>query len=424
MKYLVLGAGVSGLAAARLLRRHGQEVVVFDEQPDAVAGLRDEAFEINSGEWQSGCLRGVATVVASPGFPEHSAPIVDAVTAGVEVISEMELGWRHATAPIVAVTGTNGKTTTTQLIADMACADGSSVVAAGNIGTALSDVAEKDHDLIVAEASSFQLNFISTFAPKVAVVLNVVPDHLDWHGSFEAYAAAKSRIAENMDAGDPLIFDADDTGAIAIADSVNVRTLAVSGHRRESAGGVEDGTLWVGDDAIEIGALDAAFAVDMAAAGVAAAQVGVGVEAMAKAIAEFEPAPHRRSVVVTDGGVSWVDDSKATNPHAAMASAAAFDSVILIAGGRNKGLDLSGLATVPTVRHIFAIGESAPELLEAAPDITTGADSIEDAVSAANSIAEPGDVVLLAPGCASFDQFESYSARGDAFAAAVKARRG
>ncbi|MEE8330729.1 MAG: UDP-N-acetylmuramoyl-L-alanine--D-glutamate ligase [Acidimicrobiia bacterium] len=424
MKYLVLGAGASGLAAARLLRRHGQEVVVFDEHPDAVAGLRDEAFEINSGEWQSGCLRGVTTVVASPGFPEHSTPIVDAVTAGVEVISEMELGWRHATAPIVAVTGTNGKTTTTQLITDMARAGGSSVVAAGNIGTALSDVAEEDHDLIVAEASSFQLKFISTFAPKVAVVLNVAPDHLDWHGSFEAYAAAKARIAENMDAGDPLIFDADDTGAIAIADSVDVRTLAVSGNRRESAGGVEDGTLWVGDDVIEIGALDVAFAVDMAAAAVAAAQVGVGVEAMAKAIAEFEPAPHRRSVVATDGGVSWVDDSKATNPHAAMASAAAFDSVILIAGGRNKGLDLSGLATVPTVRRIFAIGESASELLEAAPDITTGADSIEEAVTAANSIAEQGDVVLLAPGCASFDQFESYSARGDAFAAAVKARTG
>lgn len=424
MKHLVLGAGVSGLAAARLLRRHGEEVVVFDEQAGAVAGLRDEAFEINSGVWHSRYLRDVATVVASPGFPEHSVPIVDAVAAGVEVMSELELGWRHAAAPIIAVTGTNGKTTTTQLIAAMARAAGSPVAAAGNIGTALSDIAGEEHDLIVVEASSFQLRFISTFAPKVAVVLNVAPDHLDWHGSFEAYAAAKKRIVEYMDAADPLIFDADDAGATAIAESVTVRTLAVSGNRRESAGGVVDGTLWVGDDAIEIGAVDGAFAADMAAAAVAAAQVGVGVEAIAKAISEFEPAPHRRSVVTSDGGVTWVDDSKATNPHASMASAAAFESVILLAGGRNKGLDLSGLAAVPSVRHILAIGESAPELLAAAPGITTVVGTIEEAVAAADAMAEPGDVVLLAPGCASFDQFESYSARGEAFAAAVKSRSG
>ncbi|MDH3730548.1 MAG: UDP-N-acetylmuramoyl-L-alanine--D-glutamate ligase [Acidimicrobiia bacterium] len=422
MKYLVLGGGVSGIAAARLLRRHGQEVALFDKRAEALVDLRDDAYEIHAGDWHAGYLRGITAVVASPGFGEHSTPIVDGAAAGVEVMSELELGWRYSASPIIAVTGTNGKTTTTQLITDMAAAGGLSVVAAGNIGTALSDVAEQDHDLIVAEASSFQLKFISTFAPKVAVVLNVAPDHLDWHGSFEAYAAAKARITENMAAEDALVFDADDAGAVAIAGSAAVRTLGVSGKRREDAGGVEDGTLWVGSEAIEVGPFDAAFALDIAAAAVAVRQVGVGTEAMAKAVAEFEPAPHRRTIVATAGGVTWVDDSKATNPHAAMASAASFDSVILIAGGRNKGLDLSGLAAVPSVRHIFAIGEAAPELLAAAPHKATAAASIEAAVIAAGDMAQPGDAVLLAPGCASFDQFESYAARGDAFTAAVKAR--
>lgn len=423
MRHLVLGAGVSGVAATRLLRRHGGEVVVFDERAEALAELHEESLEMHSGEWRRDYLKGVTRVICSPGFAEHSPPITDALAAGIEVLSELELGWQHTTVPVVAVTGTNGKSTTTQLIADMAAAAGVTAVAAGNIGTAMSDVAEADHALIVVEASSFQLRFIDTFAPRVAVILNVAPDHLDWHGSFTAYAAAKARIVENLVPGDALVFDVDDSGAAAIAATTDP-ALAVSGRRRAEAGGVASGSLWVGDDAIAIGPIDAAFGVDLAAAAVAATRMGIGLDAVAAAASAFRPAPHRRTIVADVGGVRWVDDSKATNPHAAMASIAAYDSVILIAGGRNKGLDLSPLATAPTLRRMIAIGESAAELAAAAPAIVTTAESLKEAVAVAGALAAPGDTVLLAPGCASFDQFESYAARGDAFAAAVEARGG
>jgi UDP-N-acetylmuramoylalanine--D-glutamate ligase len=422
VRHLVLGAGVSGGAAARLLRRHDAEVVVFDQSAEALAGLHDDALEMHSGEWRKDYLKGVGAVIASPGFPEHSPPIADALAAGLEVWSELELGWRHTAVPVVAVTGTNGKTTTTQLIAEMAAAAGVKAVAAGNIGTAMSDVAEGDYELIVVEASSFQLRFVDTFAPGVAVILNVAPDHLDWHGSFAAYVAAKARIVENLAAGDPLVFDVDDPGAAAIAESAHL-ALAVSGSRRADAGGIAAGSLWVGDDAIKVGAVDPALGVDIAAAAVAATWMGIGLEAVAAAVSGFRPGPHRRTVVADEGDVTWVDDSKATNPHAAVASVAAYDSVILIAGGRNKGLDLSPLTTAPALRRIVAIGEAAAELAAAAPVMTTRAESIEEAVAIAGAMAEPGDTVLLAPGCASFDQFESYAARGDAFAAAVEARR-
>jgi UDP-N-acetylmuramoylalanine--D-glutamate ligase len=421
VRHLVLGAGVSGTAAARLLRRHGEDVVVFDERRESLDGLGDSAVELVSGEWRIDYLEGIADVIASPGFAEHSPPIAEARAAGLDVWSELELGWRHTTAPVVAVTGTNGKTTTTQLITDMAVAGGVKAVAAGNIGTAMSDVAEGDYQLIAVEASSFQLRFIDAFAPAVAVILNIAPDHLDWHGSLEAYTAAKARIAENLAPGDPLVFDADDAGAAAVAASAPL-SLAVSGRRRAQAGGVAAGSLWVGDDAIGIGSVDPAFGVDIAAAAVAATWMGVGLDAVAVAIAGFQPAPHRRRVVAEIGGVLWVDDSKATNPHAALAAAAAYDSVILIAGGRNKGLDISPLATAPTVRRLIAIGESAAELEAAAPARVTIAPSLQEAVAQAGALAQPGDTVLLAPGCASFDQFESYAARGDAFIAAIEAR--
>ncbi len=304
----------------------------------------------------------------------------------------------------------------------MAVASGIRATSAGNIGTAICDVADGEHELIVAEASSFQLRFIDTFAPRAAGILNVAPDHLDWHGTFEAYAAAKARIYENMEADALLVFDEDDPGAAKIARAAPVSVRPVSGSRRTGGGGVADGILWVGNNPIEVGDVDPVFGVDLAVAAVLASAMGATPEGIAKAAADFVPGPHRRTVVAERGGVTWVDDSKATNPHAAASSAATFGSVVLIAGGRNKGLDLTSVANAPNVRHVIAIGEAAPDIVAAATVSSETAGSIEEAVARAAAVARPGDTVLLAPGCASFDQFPSYAARGDAFADAVRAR--
>jgi UDP-N-acetylmuramoylalanine--D-glutamate ligase len=323
------------------------------------------------------------------------------------------------------VTGTNGKTTVTLLMADMLDASGLRTVAAGNIGTALSDVAAESWDVVVVEASSFQLRFVETFHPAVSVVLNVVEDHLDWHGSFHAYLAAKANIARNADPNDPLVYDFDDVGAAKLAAGTPAQPVPVSGLERPGGGwGPESGTLVMPFGAVPMEALpvrDPAFLLDQVAAGVAAHIVGAVPDRIVGVLQRFSPSNHRRTVVGEWDGVTWIDDSKATNPHAAIAAVRAYESVVLIAGGRNKGLDLSPLVHQPNLRGVIAIGEAAAEIAVAAPPgrVTT-ADSMDDAVVAADGIARPGDVVLLAPGCASFDMFDSYAERGDRFAESVR----
>jgi UDP-N-acetylmuramoylalanine--D-glutamate ligase len=417
---LVIGAAVSGRAVARLLADDAVEVRVYDADPRAVAGLEELGFDVHSGEWSDRYLEGVELVVTSPGVPEHAGPIMGAQAAGLPVWSELEAGWRKLGAPVVAVTGTNGKTTVTRLIAAILNAADIRSVAAGNIGTPLSAVAGSPWDLVVVEASSFQLRFIEDFHPEVAVVLNIAPDHLDWHGSFEAYRDAKARILENQSPEDAVVFDGDDEGAVGLVAGAASRPFAVSGSRRLAAGGVEDGKIWVRDRAIDGPRdLDAAFGLDIVAAAVAALEVGANHSAAEAALAEFTPEPHRRTVVAHVEGVTWVDDSKATNPHAALASIAGYPSVVLIAGGRTKGLDPRPLATAPGVKAVIAIGEAGSTLAEAGGARVAVADGMKEAVDLAREKSEPGDTVLLAPGCASFDMFESYAARGDAFADAV-----
>ncbi len=422
MRYLVLGAGVSGTAAAGLARRRGYEAVVFDEDPAALGPLRSDGFEVHGGVWSRRLLARADAVVASPGIREHSPLIQDTLRSGLPLWSELEFGFRHLSAPLVAVTGTNGKTTVTGLVAGMAHRAGLRSAAAGNIGTALSEVADGDWDLVVAEASSFQLRFVEAFRPVVAVLLNVAPDHLDWHGGFEAYAAAKANVFAAQGPNDVLVYDGDDVGAAELAAGAPSRRVPVSGVRRLEAGGVEGGKLWLGDVALEVATADAAYGVDLVAAGVAASEAGIPDDAVEAAISAFRPGPHRRTVVEERGGVTFVDDSKATNPHAALASLAAYGPVVLIAGGRNKGLDLTPLVTAANVRAVVALGEAAGELVAADPSKVTRAADMAEAVAVAAAMAEAGDTVLLAPGCASFDMFESYAARGEAFAAAVVGR--
>ncbi|HEX5630405.1 MAG TPA: Mur ligase family protein, partial [Acidimicrobiia bacterium] len=278
MTVLVIGAAASGRAALRVLQDQGEKVVVFDHDPAAVDGIGADV--VRSGEWDLGILDGVDRVVTSPGVPEHSAPLADAVAAGIPVWSELELGFRRAGLPVIAVTGTNGKTTVTEMAAAMLQQSGIRAAAVGNIGEPLSAVDPADWDVLVVEASSFQLRFVETFHARAAVLLNVAPDHLDWHSSMPRYVAAKQRILERQTAADIVVFDADDPGAVAAVAPAVAQRVPVSGTRiPDGGGGVSDGVWQVDGAAVPVAELtrqDAVFLVDLAAAAAAARHLGAG----------------------------------------------------------------------------------------------------------------------------------------------------
>ncbi len=421
MRTLVLGAAVSGLAAARLARDLGHQVTVYDRDSGSLGQMLAEGIGSVAGDWYGDVLDGADLVVTSPGFPERSAPIVETLERRLPLVSELEFGWSHLGCPTVAVTGTNGKTTVTTLIADMLRASGVDAAPLGNIGAAVSAAVGNPPGVAVVEASSFQLRFIDRFRPEVAVVVNVAPDHLDWHGSFDAYWAAKARVVENQTVSDVVIFDADDEGAARIAALTRGRSKGMSSEATAEASITATDLVFPGltiplDD-LRVG--DRAFRSDLALAGMAALEMGAAPAAVRDVATAFTPGPHRRTIVGSRAGVDFVDDSKATNPHAALAAIRAYPSVVLIAGGLAKGLDITPLAGEANVRGVVGIGAAGPDVVAAAGDRGEMASGIEDAVAAAARIARPGDTVLLAPGCASFDMFENYAARGDAFSRAV-----
>ena len=430
MRMMVLGAAVSGSAAARLGKRLGYSVTVYDQRPGAGATLMGDGIGMVTGRWDPDLLFGVGLVVASPGVPLRAAPITDAMEAGIPVWSEIEFAWRHLSDPIprsnlVAITGTNGKTTTTEAVAAMLSASGISTAAVGNIGTPLSDVTDDAYQALAVEVSSFQLDLTEAFHPPTAILLNIAPDHLDWHPSYTAYVAAKAKIIANQEANDLLVFDADDPGVAPVAARAPGRRHPVSGRERPAGGsGPAAGSLHLPGISVPLDALwarDPALVVDLTAAAVAAIDRGARPEAVADVSRRFRPGSHRREVVAESAGVLFVNDSKATNPHAALAAIGSFPSVVLIAGGLNKGLDVTPLAAAVNVRFVVAMGTTAGTLIEAAgPGRSAEASSMEEAVAIATKVARAGDTVLLAPGCASFDMFDDYAARGDAFVAAVR----
>jgi len=431
MRMLILGAAVSGSAAARLGKRLGYSVTAYDQRPAAGAGLVGEGIGIVTGRWDPDLLLGMGLVVASPGVPLRAAPITDAMEAGIPVWSELEFAWRNLGAPVprsnvVAITGTNGKTTTTEAVAAMLAASGISAAAVGNIGTPLSAVTGDDYQALALEVSSFQLDLTEAFHPPTAVLLNIAPDHLDWHPSYPSYVAAKAKIFANQSVNDLLVYDADDPGAGPVAARAPGRMHPVSGWERPAGGsGPAAGLLHLPGVVVPLDALfsrDPALVVDLAAAAVAAIDRGARPEAVADVSRRFRPGSHRREVVADSAGVVFVNDSKATNPHAALAAIRSFKSVVLIAGGLAKGLDLTPLATAPNVRFIIAIGSAAGVLVDAAGSSRSAlAGSMEEAVAIATRVARTGDTVLLAPGSASFDMFDDYGARGEAFVSAVRA---
>jgi UDP-N-acetylmuramoylalanine--D-glutamate ligase len=404
---LVLGLARSGEAAALLLRREGVEVVGVDRSPSLDAGrLAAAGVEVRLGNEEVSLLDGVELLVKSPGVRGDAPLVAAARTRGIPVWSEVELGARLLDRPIVGVTGTNGKTTTTELLGAMFRAAGRPVEVAGNVGRALTSVAlesELDPEAwIVCELSSFQLEDIESLRPRVAVLLNLEPDHLDRHGSLEAYREAKLRIFEKQGSADvavvPRGFGPVPGAAARVEfdanDPLPAEPRIPGAHNRENA----------------------------AAATAAARAAGLPDEAIADALRTFAGVPHRLELVAELGGVRYVNDSKATNTAAARRGIAAYagEPLHLILGGSRKGEEFTALAAeLPeTVRTIHLIGESAGDLapaLDAAGRAYSRDETLERAVASAHAAAEPGDVVLLSPACASFDQFANFEARGDEF---------
>jgi UDP-N-acetylmuramoylalanine--D-glutamate ligase len=437
-RVLVLGLGVSGEAAARHLLRLGATVTVSDAGDDPV--LHERASSLDGAEALlgdadgSGAAAAAGTfdlVVASPGVPEKAPALAAAGRAGVEVWSEIELAFRLSSVPILGVTGTNGKTTATKMIADALGAAGFRVAAAGNIGRPLTDAAVEDHEVIVAELSSFQLRHIVSFRAPVGVVLNVAEDHLDWHGDFERYLAAKARLFENQLPGDVAIHHDDPDATRVVAGSAGRRVAFSAGAAPENGAGVDaHGVIVVPEGpvmkAASLKARGAPAILNAVASAAAACAFGAKPDAVGRALARFEPLPHRMELVGEVAGVSFVNDSKATNPHAVAAALDGLERVVLIAGGRNKGLDLRPIAAASgRVHAVVTLGESASDIeaafAAAAPAVRVErASTMDDAVGRAAAVASLGDTVLLAPGCASFDMFTDYKARGEAFRSAVK----
>ncbi len=443
MRVLVVGLAATGASVVSYTRAAGHDVTVLDDAPgtsDAYAARLAQAradgaivLERPDGNDAAARARAADLVVPSPGVrPDHPA-VVAAHTAGVPVRSEIDLAAARLRARpdaprLVAVTGTNGKTTVTTLIDAMLRAAGISSTAAGNIGRPLLDAAGDEVDVVVAEVSSFQLAFTTdAFAPDVAVLLNVAEDHLDWHGSADAYAQAKAELFRHQSGDGLLVVNRDDPVTLRLAVDAPSRVVRFgTGSPGPGDYGVI-GTELVGPVGVLAARPTTAAPHDVAnalAAAAAALAVGADVDAVARALGDFDGLAHRVQLVGERGGVRYYDDSKATSPHATAGALAGFEHAVLIAGGRNKGLDLGGLRVhAPQLRAVVAIGESAGEVEAAFTGAVpvVRADSMHDAVRAATLLAQPGDAVLLSPACASFDWYESYAARGDDFAREVAA---
>jgi UDP-N-acetylmuramoylalanine--D-glutamate ligase len=387
--YLVVGLARSGMAAAEMLAPHGEVIGVDSGRPDVEPG-----FEAHLGADGLDLLDRVATVVKSPGVPREAPVIAEALERGMEVTGELELAWRLLPNPFVAVTGTNGKTTTVELLGEIWRAAGLPVAVAGNVGTPLASlVGNVEPDAtVIAETSSFQLEDASAFAPECAVLLNVEADHLDRHGSMERYRAAKMKLFAHEPAHVVMPTD-------LASDPFDLGEVRLRGeHNRENA----------------------------RAAALAADAMGVPRSAIQSALGTFAGVPHRLEEVAVREGVLFVNDSKATNVASAVRGIQAFENgVHVILGGSLKGEGFEGLrgALAARAQAAYLIGEASEQLaadLEGAVELLP-CGTLENAVAEAMDAARPGEVVLLSPACASFDAFRDYEERGERFRALVTA---
>jgi len=438
----VVGLARSGVAAARLLHAAGARVFASDAKPleslseDAVA-LTRLGVTIVAGDGAGGGVAGAELVVVSPGVPLDSPQLAPARTMGVPVIGEIELAWRALEADTIAITGTNGKTTTTALTGALLAEEPRSVLVAGNIGTPLAVHALDfpGDGVVVCEVSSFQLETIETFQPRVAAVLNVTPDHLDRHRTFAAYLEAKARIFANQTAADCAVLNADDEPTHALAERTRARVLWFSRKRPLDHGVfVHDGWIVAKlNGRVEtIAPLAEIFlrgqhnVENVLAATACALWAGLAPDAIRRGVARFRGVPHRIEFIRDLHGVHYYNDSKGTNVASTIKALESFPGgIVLIAGGVGKGQDFAPLAAAAQgrVSQAILLGEDAAKIagaLEPAGIPVRFAVSIEAALHAAGAAAAPGDIVLLSPACASFDMFDNYEHRGDVFRGLVQ----
>ncbi len=449
---LVLGLGVSGEAAAEWALSRAAEgadvrVTVVDAGESEVARARAARLRAAGAEVRLGDEGVVPAdlVVVSPGIRPASPQMQAARALGVPVISEIELAFRLSVAPWVAITGTNGKSTTTALVAHLLREAGYAAEIAGNFGPAAVRVAGElgEAGIVVAEVSSFQLSAVDRFHPRVAVLLNITPDHLDYHGSMERYAAEKARVFARQGAGDVAIIDIDDEGSAPYADVVaeqGVTVRRVSRFARPAGGAyLHDGVLALEEEGVVCPLVRPSELLikgdhnvsNALAAAVCARAAGADIDSIREGLRTFAPIAHRLEPVGVVDGVEYYNDSKATNPDAVAKALTAFDDqpVVLLLGGRNKGVDLRPLAVLVASRvsAVVLFGEAAGEYATAFTGLdvpTMRAAGLAEAVTLAHRAASPGDVVLLSPGCTSFDEFSGYDERGHRFAGYVRALGG
>jgi UDP-N-acetylmuramoylalanine--D-glutamate ligase len=444
-RVLVVGLGKSGVASALFLKAHGARVTVSDtksgdELRNEIPVLLDHGITVETGGHGDRTFRGQDLIVVSPGVPVDAPPLVQARALGETVIGEVELAAHFLYGPIIAITGSNGKTTTTTLAGEIMTAAGFPALVGGNIGTPAISLAEhaKPETVIVLEVSSFQLETIQSFRPKVAVVLNVTPDHLDRHRTFEAYVDAKARIFENQQGSDFAVLNADDPTCAAMAPRTKAQVFWFSRQKEVQQGAwVRDGNIVFRDrsgqreimEASEIPLKGAHNLENVLAAVCAGALIGCVAEKIRQAVHNFKAVEHRLEFVATIRGVDYYNDSKATNVDATIKALESFPANIhLILGGKDKGSDYTVLNDLlrQRVKRVYTIGAAAAKIESQIVSSKSGgpelvhAETLESAIRKANAVAQPGDVVLLAPACASFDQFKSYEHRGQVFKEIVR----
>src|SRR6059036_2556387 len=438
----VVGLARSGVAAARLLRTAGAQVTGTDLKPLEALGrvaaeLQALGVRLVTGPHARGAFDGTDLVVVSPGVPLHGDQLGPARARGMPIIGELELGWRALEAETIAITGTNGKTTTTALTGALLAEQPRPVLVGGNIGTPLAAHAltfPRD-GLVVCEASSFQLDTTEAFHPRVAAVLNVTPDHLDRHGSLAAYLDAKARIFLNQTSADCAVLNADDEAAAGLAGRTRARVVLFS-RRRELEHGVFVHGDWVAaklnghvERICPLGEIllrGAHNVENVLAATACALWSGIAPEAIRRGVGHFRGVSHRIEFIRDLEGVHYYNDSKGTNVASTIKALESFNErVVLIAGGIGKGQDFSPLAEAARGRvfHAVVIGQDGGKIggvLARAGIPVTESVSLESALHAARGAARPGDVVLLSPACASFDMFDNFEHRGDVFRGLVQ----
>jgi len=436
---LIVGLGLTGVSCARYLHERNVPVVIIDSRPNppGLSLLQEEVFDVPvvTGGFDPSVFASAQRLVLSPGVSIHEPQVQIACKRGVEILGDVELFAREVTAPVAAITGSNGKSTVTALLGEMARHAGKETAVGGNIGLPVLDLLSCKNELYVLELSSFQLETIHSLKPRVAAVLNISPDHLDRHGGIEGYAEAKNAIYKGAEVR---VFNKDDARVMAMRGKSRAEDLFFTLQKPTSdrVFGIclQDGETWLCQGSHRLlpaselqlpGQHNLANALAALAMGTA---LGLSMTSMLETLCSFRGLPHRSQFVAEHAGVRWYNDSKATNVGACIAAlkglADSVDCIVLIAGGESKDADFTELTAVvaQTVRAVVLIGRDAELIENALGDAVPVARAVDmnAAVKCAGELAKPGDCVLLSPACASFDMFRNFEHRGDAFIEAVR----